>query len=543
MKLIIAEKPSVSENIKDVLKDPSYKFISVSGHIYKIDYSSSKDLSWSKVDLRDLVMEPYAYIYDKTLSLKELSKIKKGQIIEQLILALDPDIEGYNIQNAIVNYLTKQGVILNKIQVVCLESLSTEGVRKAFSEKLPYDCTKGYPGELRMKLDFLFGTVLTRKASFDFLKETRRWSTYNTGRVQTPTLKEVIEREQSIKNFKPEKYYLLKALKEETNLDHDIILKRYEELVEQDKQKVKEVISLEYLKTSKKIVLPKKGLNTDELLRLLSKDHAMFSRITPAVTNLLSNMYLKGMISYPRVENSQYNNYPDLLQTFGENFKKYYSKEPLYPILKPSKTVTDHGPVTPLVLPDPKVHEDREIKVLESLYKYGKSIFSGSNDYLIYQYVLKTSTEYHNFEILVEEKVNYEDGNPYNKKIDPLSLKLNTLELQSKETKPKGYFTTATLIKQMTRKKLGTKSTKTKIIQNLVDNKYLYYDRTFLRSTERGKNLIRYWEKNFKTIVDYKLTAEIESCFSLLKNESTLLEKENYYRTYIKDNLFPSNIV
>lgn len=538
LKIIIAEKPSVSKLINSALKDPSYTYYAVSGHIGRITYKYSEGLPWAKVNLSDLVKEEYKYTYDpKNRALKDLRSIKDGTCIDQLVLALDPDVEGYNIQNTILDYFKSRAITAKDLKVVCLEALSPSNIRTAFKNRTEYDCSRGYPGDLRMRLDFLFGTILTRKASFDFLKKDKKWVTYNTGRVQTPTLQEVITREQQITNFKPELYYDLKI--EHPSLKHELSLAK----INVNHIKSANTLRVEDLtlrKITKKIVESRTGLNTDDLLKLLAREHMAFKKITPAVTKLLSDMYLKGIITYPRVENNEYNNYKDSLQQYNALYEKQSGLKGIVPQLEPKQKTTDHGPITPLVLPDSS-HTDWELKVLHTLYRYAKSIFSGCNTYDVYHYTVTIDQKPYNFTISKARVINYQDGSIYEVQFDPLKFTKETLKinLEEKETKPKSSYTTAALIKEMTRKKLGTKSTKTVIIQNLIDNYYLYYDtNSHLKPTKRGLDLIKYWAEQFKEITKPDLTAEMESCFENLKDQNSVLEIECKYKNLISGSLF-----
>ena len=122
------------------------------------------------------------------------------------------------------------------------------------------------------------------------------------------------------------------------------------------------------------MVEPKSGLNTDELLNLLSKEHAVFKKIDSKITDLLSKMYLEGKISYPRTDNGSYNNYYDLLIDTGKLYEKQTKITPIIPKNTPSKTITDHSPISPLVN-SIDIQDPLEKKVLKTLYDHLKKYF------------------------------------------------------------------------------------------------------------------------------------------------------------------------
>ena len=535
MKIIVSEKNSVSTLIKNVLKDETYSYLPVSGHIVVLDYKDSKKLPWSKVPLHKLVEEDLEYCYKEDWATKNLKTINSGEEIEELILALDPDVEGHFIANCVVAYLEAKNIKLKQINSVFLEDLSKKGILEAFEKKKIYSPVAGFPGDLRMRLDFLFGTILTRKASLDCLKTNKNWVTYKTGRVQTPTLNELVFRQKEINEFKPTKYYSLKAPK--TKYTGAIDLEDLESLLDSQNLKIK---SIKLTKTSEKIIEPKKGLNTDDLLKKLSEDHAVFRKITPATTKLLEDLYLKGIISYPRVENKEYNNHPQTLNDFAILYEQKENLKAVIPDLKPNKTITDHAPITPLVL-EKDSYLDTENKVLKSLFNHAKKIFSGPNTYCVYHYDLITNNKTYKFTINVALNRNYDDGLKYIKDFIPedfaVQLKDQLLQMEEKVTKPKSRYNGVSLLKEMTKKNLGTKSTKIQIIQNLIDNGYLYAVKEGFKPSLKAFRVIEYWKKQFLKIVDFKLTAEIEDQFKKLETKDKLEEIEKLYRAMLKEHI------
>lgn len=530
MKIIIAEKASVARTIKSALQNDQYTYLSVAGHISRIDYTKSRNKSWARTDLRQLVIEDYKYEYVDKFSLKQLKKLKRDLVLDELILAMDPDVEGFHIRNTVLDYLDSKNISARVISEMTLEALSVEAIRKAYASRKTPEISKGYPGDLRMRLDFLFGTILTRKATLDFQKKYRAWSIYKTGRVQTPTLNEITLRQQQIEKFKPEVYFELSARVKNTH--YDILLDKLDKAFVTKPR----ILQLRQIDVTNKIVPARTGLNTDEFLKLLARKHAAYAKITPAVTKILNEAYLKGLISYPRVENNSYANHQDLLDLFAKNYELMTSKRSVVLYLKPSNAITDHGPITPLVLPDRNRHSIHELRILQSLYDHGAKMFSGPNTYKVHRYLLRTETKQYEFSVVVALNVNYDDGSKFLKTLEqPLSL--DELNLETKQTQPKSRYTTSSLIGLMTKRNLGTKSTKAQIIQNLVDSKYVVYDKNKLKPTVRGRNVIQYWRTCFKTITQAELTAEIESCFRNLDSAASVHETEQRYRKFLKDTL------
>lgn len=515
--VVIAEKNSVANEISKVF--PQYIVSSVAGHIKKLIFKNHSSSPWLKTKLLNILQDQMIYV-DSELAQKSLSNIKGlkklGSI--DLILAMDPDQQGDLIaQHVLKEFDPKK---LNSVRKIKLESLSKKGIQQAFENISPLDGTEGYSADLRTRLDLLFGAILSRYVSLDTFKQSKKWITFNSGRVQTPTLKFVKDKTQEILSFKPEDYFMIKLTDNPYIGEVQLPQKYKEPLVNST------TLEITHLGQEEQKIEPKPGLNTDELLTLLSREHAVFKKITTSTTNLLSTMYLEGKITYPRTDNNSYENYKDLLVDTSKLYEKEFNCKAILPPLNSSKNTTDHSPISPLVSIS-EVSSPLEKKVLETLYNHLKKVFSGPNIYIRHYFITTINTQPIKFSLLHPIKKSFEDG-LVSTKVDAHPKFNVKCELLKKTTKPPNPYTSSMLLKQMKKHGVGTKSTRTTILENLVKNEYLIYKDCTLKITPKGNYLCNYWSSKWSQIISSSLTKDIEELFPLKKEENIHLEYKKY---------------
>lgn len=530
--VIVAEKPSLAKAIASALpKD--VEVTSVMGHMVAPVFKEYEDKPWSKVPLEKLVYDPINFKIKAQMknSVKNLQLISKKPI-DHLIIATDPDEQGHKIGSDIISYISKKTTV-NKISRWMIEAVIKDEILKSYNELTPIEKKLSYPGTLRSKLDLLFGAILTRYMSLTLFKKNKYWKTYNTGRVQSPTLKAIYDRQVDIVNYTPEKYYVLEIA--EGDLKNHLLDKKYD----QDPQIKTATITTKEI--TDHLVYPLRGLNTDTFLKKLAEQHACFSKLGTIVTSLLSNMYLSGKITYPRVENSSYRNYPDLYLSCAKLYEKQTGKKPILQKMTSEDKKTDHGPISPLVTIDNSLSE-MEQKVLTTLYRHMEKMYSGVNRYKKYHYLVKSEKLNCKFSLLQQEDIRFNDGVKSVEKLPTHTesqIKLNNVE---KTTPIKPRYTPAVLLKKMQNDGIGTKSTRANIIQQLIKNKFItYVDKNKLKITNDGIRTVKFWDLSFKKILDSNLTHQIEEEFNTLQSVTDLECIENKYRSLLYDIVAPKS--
>ncbi|MFZ6768927.1 DNA topoisomerase III [Undibacterium sp. Di26W] len=220
--LIIAEKPSVANDIAkalggftkhdDYFESDNYVLSSAVGHLLEITVPEEYDVKRGKWSFTHLPMIPPHFALNpiaKTESrLKVLNKLIKRKDVTGLINACDAGREGELIFRLIAQHAKAK----QPISRLWLQSMTTGAIRDGF-QKLRSD-TEMMPladaARCRSEADWLIGINGTRAMTAFNSKEGGFYLT-TVGRVQTPTLSIVVEREEKIKKFVSRDYWEVRA--------------------------------------------------------------------------------------------------------------------------------------------------------------------------------------------------------------------------------------------------------------------------------------------------------------------------------------------
>ncbi|MDD5426836.1 MAG: toprim domain-containing protein, partial [candidate division Zixibacteria bacterium] len=192
--LVIVESPTKSKTLSRFLgKD--YDILSTVGHIIDLPKSALG------VDVENDFKPDYRVIKGKEKVINELKKAAKK--VDKVFLAPDPDREGEAIAWHVANSL--KGTKADFVRVTFNE-ITKSAVLEAIKNPRPIDDNLVYAQQARRVLDRLVGYIVS-----PFL-----WKTVarnlSAGRVQSVSLRLVCEREEEIKNFKPDEYWQISAI-------------------------------------------------------------------------------------------------------------------------------------------------------------------------------------------------------------------------------------------------------------------------------------------------------------------------------------------
>src|SRR5256712_316564 len=215
--LIIAEKPNVASDLAralgvkkegDHFESDRYVISSALGHLVELALPSELDVKrgkWSFANLPIIPDEFQLRPIEKTKArFNMLKRLMQRPDVDLLINACDAGREG----ELIFRYLVKLGGVKKPIRRLWLQSMTTESIREAFnhlrSEEEMVPLSKA--AVCRSESDWLVGINGTR-AMTAFNNRTGGFQLTPVGRVQTPTLAILAEREDRIHHFKPRNYY------------------------------------------------------------------------------------------------------------------------------------------------------------------------------------------------------------------------------------------------------------------------------------------------------------------------------------------------
>ena len=221
-KLIIAEKPSVAADIAkalggftkhdDYFESETHVISSAVGHLLELACPEEFEVKRGKWSFAHLPVIPPHFALkpiEKTESrLKVLTKLIKRKDVDSLINACDAGREG----ELIFNYIAQHTKTTKPIQRLWLQSMTQGAIRDGFSRLRHGNDMQGLgdAAVCRSESDWLVGINGTR-AMTAFNSKTGGFHLTTVGRVQTPTLAIVVEREKKIREFKPRPYWEVEA--------------------------------------------------------------------------------------------------------------------------------------------------------------------------------------------------------------------------------------------------------------------------------------------------------------------------------------------
>ena len=221
-KLIIAEKPSVAADIAralggftkhdDYFESEEYVLSSAVGHLLELACPEEFEVKRGKWSFAHLPVIPPHFALkpiEKTESrLKVLNKLIKRKDVEGLVNACDAGREG----ELIFNYIAQNAKSGKPVLRLWLQSMTQGAIRDGFARLRPGREMEGLgdAAVCRSESDWLVGINGTR-AMTAFNSKTGGFHLTTVGRVQTPTLAIVVEREKKIREFKPRDYWEVEA--------------------------------------------------------------------------------------------------------------------------------------------------------------------------------------------------------------------------------------------------------------------------------------------------------------------------------------------
>ena len=221
LKVCIAEKPAVAREIAAILgaktgrdgyyEGNGYQVTWTFGHLCTLKEPDEYTPDWKRWNINTLPMIPAKYeiklIKNKGVS-KQFGTIKKlVNECSEVINCGDAGIEGELIQR----WVLKKAGCKKPVKRLWISSLTEEAIREGFTklkDSSDYDLLYA-AGNARAIGDWLLGMNASRLYT---LKYAENRGVLSIGRVQTPTLALIVQREKEIQNFKPETYWELKTL-------------------------------------------------------------------------------------------------------------------------------------------------------------------------------------------------------------------------------------------------------------------------------------------------------------------------------------------
>ncbi len=572
VELIITEKPksalriaqSLAEGklIKEMYKGVAYyklrrnnKDLVIAcavGHLFSLGEVGKKRWSYP---VFDIVWKPsYEISKSAAYSRKYLETIEKlCKNTDEYTIATDYDIEGEVIGLNCIRYICKQ----RDSARMKFSTLTKNELIEAYENKSKHlDWGLALAGEARHLMDWFWG-INTSRALTAAIKKDGMFKILSSGRVQGPALKIIVEKELEIKGFKTVPYWQIEL---EGDVKNGKITAWHSSDKFWDVDKANEVIKNVHGQKNGKIA----GIDKREFLQnapfpfdlttLQTEAYRCFGINPKDTLAIAQNLYLAGLISYPRTSSQILPPSIGYRKIIAEITKQSEYKE-LCLLLEQEKALTPHNgkktdPAHPAIFPTgelPKDLHNREKKIYDLIVKRMLSTFGKSAERVTMSITIDVNSElfvakgtrtavkgWHVFyqpylKLEEEELVKVEEGE---------QVKIIKIELHAEETKPPKRYTPASIVRELERKNLGTKSTRADVVDTLYQRGYT--KGKAITATELGIKTVEILEKYSPKILDEELTRHFEVEMEEIregkkKKEEVIEEAKDVLKRILKD--------
>ena len=527
MKLLVVESPAKANTIKGYL-DNNFEVVASIGHFRDLPKSGigieeENDFFVSKWEIDKKKIDPL------------LKSIKKS---DEIFLALDPDREGELIAWHLVEVCKEKKIFDGKqFKRIEFSAVRKEDILNAIKNPRTINQNLVNAAITRRFLDRFFGYKISP------ITKRRTIFGSSAGRVQSPTLKILCEKEREIDIFKPQEYWdfdiVLEDIKK-NKIKCSIVTneeKRFEKLSINNKkiaEDLKNKIShqnffVENINKREKKRNPYSPFSNSLLLQDASSKLGFSPKQTNAIAQELKDGIgsMGALITYHRTDSNKMKSSEirKLREFINKNFgEKFISKKEVV-YKEKSKFVQGHEAVTPTNFekkPDQikKYLSDNQYKLYDLIWK--RTIASQmepsinlETTYYIKgdEVLLKANGSIEKFKGF-KSVYNYQDRNDDQQTLPELNLKdkldQSKIEIKQNFTKPPNRYSEAGLIKKLEELGIGRPSTYVSIFTKLEDRKYVLIKNKALIPTSSGKILSKFLDGFFNQFVDYTFTAGLE---------------------------------
>ena len=481
--------------------------------------------TWKLAALPYLIWAPIG----KTPAERELIRALKSAArkADEIVIATDFDREGELIGSdaaALVREVNKKA----PIKRARFSALTKGEVVRAFSELVTVDDCLAQAGESRQDIDLVWGAVLTRYLTV--AKFTGFGNVKSAGRVQTPTLALIVERERERDAFVPEDYWTVKGTFRSCGSGAAEFAAGHATSRFKSEAEATRVMDAIAGKTSgtvtaaakkRRKVPPPTPFNTTAL-----QAAAAAEGLTPARTmRVAESLYMDGLISYPRVDNTVYPQSLDLpaildalqgVPEFRAHTAALLAAGPLHPT-RGDKETTDHPPIHPTGAADEKKLKPEAWKLYNLV---ARRFLATLSDAAVVEGTTVT-VEVGGEPFVAKGDVLVVPGfrrvYPYGLKKDEQLPALHEkdevdflgAECAQKATEPPARYSQGRLIQEMEKLGLGTKATRHAIIERLLEVKYVIDEPP--RPTNLGRAVIDALSLYAQRITTPDMTSELEA--------------------------------
>lgn len=537
MKLVVVESPTKAKTISDFLKD-DFKVVATYGHV--------RDLPKSKlgIDVENNFTPSYIILKKARKIINQIKKL--SQKAEVIYLATDPDREGEAIAYHLLEALDLKKIPYKRI---IFHEITPGAISEALKNPLNINLNLVYAQQARRILDRLVGYELS---PFLWKKVIRGLS---AGRVQSPALRLIVERERERINFKPEQYFKIFGVflaNQKNTLEAELIKINNQPLEKpgiKSKEKAEE-IKKDILKGNSRVLkikkeTLKKNPSPPFITSTLQQTAYQIFKFPAKKTMFLAQSLYEGkkikdksigLITYMRTDSFNLSSLAiEKAQKFieshyGKNYllekpRQFKSRSKLaqeaHEAIRPTDPFNTPEKVKPYLSPDefklysliwqrflatqmPEAIVEKETIFIESQAK-NLYLFKKSLNQLLFDGFLRV---YPYSEIKTEPFIDLKENQ---------NLKIKDVKISSHTTQPPPRYNDASLVKTLEKYGIGRPSTYASIISILLERGYVLRDENkSFYPTEVGFIVNDLLVNHFPEIVDYQFTSQMEESLDLI---------------------------
>ena len=517
MKLVIVESPAKAKTIEKYMSDMgdgNFVVRASVGHVRDLPKSNKK-----AIDIEAGFVPHYEVVPGKAQIIADLQALAKKA--DEVILATDPDREGEAIA-----WHIKEELGLKKPNRIAFHEITKEAIAEALEHPRQIDENLRYAQEARRVLDRLVGYDLSgliwKKVRYGL----------SAGRVQSPALRIIMEREREIRAFVADTYYVITA---------------------QTKTPKKESLTITCVDEPKDAPGKKDGKKTaDEVIAAVTKDGLSVTDVTESETKrttrapfttstlqqtassrlgfspantmrIAQKLYEAGHITYMRTDSTNLGKPAQaaILAYAEKKFGKDYV-EPHTFATKSKNAQEAHEAVRPTHPEKESLGSTPEQKKLYELI-WRRTVASQMTDAKLLKTKIIANTKDKDVPAFTANgsRVLFDGW----LKADPAArgedvelpkvtkgedLKVEDISAEEKQTTPPPRYTEAGLIKELEKRGIGRPSTYASIMRTLDDRGYVAKEGRSLKPTDTGDVVSSFLEANFPTYISDTFTAEME---------------------------------
>jgi len=538
------ESPTKAKTVKKFLGDKSPYTVKASvGHVRDLPKSNKK-----AIDIEGGFIPHYEISPDKKEIVAELKKLAKKS--DEVLLATDPDREGEAIAWHIAEILNSNG---ERTKRIIFHEITQSAIDEAIKNPRPIDNNLRIAQEARRVLDRLVGYDLSgliwKKVRYGL----------SAGRVQSPALRLLVEKEREIQKFKPETFWVITADLSTEKKDKITFncskeprdQKEVDNILKFGKKGEWKIVEVKEFETTRS---PRSPFTTSTLQQTAS---SRFGFAPSRTMRTAQRLYEAGHITYMRTDSVNLSQ--EALTHIKEEIANEYGQNTIQERFYKTKSKNAqeaHEAIRPSDFSKKTAGATDDQKRLYSLIRQRTLASQMANAKLLRTKIKAniTNGEIPNFVVngthIVSPGWLLADPSARNDEIDIPKVKLHDdLKLEKinsleKETQPPPRYSEAGLVKELEKRGIGRPSTYASIINTIILRGYVQKEGRALRPTDTGEVVSKFLEENFARYISDSFTAEMENELDEIANGKREYKKtlQDFYGPFTKDVKSKENI-